>query len=87
MIEILDRPVTFGLKRVKAVNAALGFNFGIEQIAGFNGAAAFSNLAVEDQFKSVARLNIAFEVKLVGEQLDHLSGQRGRGAKGCGRSE
>ena len=52
---------------------------GVLQVAGLDRAAGLGDLAVEDQPEGVARLDVALEVELVGEQLDHFGGDLRRG--------
>ncbi len=84
-VVILDVAGAARLVRIETVGAGLGLDFGVQQIAGFDGAAAFGDFTVENQLEGVAGLDVAFEVELVREQLNDLIGQRLRGAQGGGR--
>ncbi len=77
-----------GARRLEAVEAGglpLGADLGIEQVAGLDGAAGIGHFAVEHHAELVVRMDVAAEVQLVREKLDHLAGQLRRRARRDGR--
>ncbi len=76
-----------GARRLEAIELgdfALGADLGVLQVAGRDRAAGIGDLAIEHQAELVAGVDVATEVELVAEQLDHLGGQFGRRAGGDG---
>ncbi len=84
-VEVLRLRRPGGFEAIEAGGLTLGPDLGIEQVAAFHGAAGLAHLAVEHQAELVVGVDVAAEVQLVREQLDHLGGQLGGGPGGDGR--
>ncbi len=80
LVEVLGLRGAGRLEAIEAGGLSLGPDLGIEQLAGLDSAAGGGDLAVEHQAELVVRMDVAAEVELVGEQLDHLGGQLRGGA-------